>query len=61
MLTKEQSKELKKCIVELAEMRFALSIKDVRDIVGSYVQYNDLADAKLRLQYKGNEGNPGPD
>ena len=45
MLTQEQSKELKKCIVELAEMGFAPSIKDVRDIVGSYVQYNDLADA----------------
>ena len=58
MLTKEQ---LKKCIVKLAEMGFAPSIKDVRDTVGSYVQYNDLADAKMRLQYKGNEGYPGPD
>ena len=37
-------------------MGFAPSIKDVRDIVGSYVQYNDLTDAKMRLQYKGNEG-----
>ena len=42
-------------------MGFAPSIKDVKDTVGSYVQYNDLADAKMRLQYKGNEGYPGPD
>ena len=49
VLTKEQSKELNKCTVELAEMGFAPSIKDVRDIVGSYVQYNDLADTKMRL------------
>ena len=52
VLTKEQSEELKKCIVELAEMGFAPSVKDVRDIVVSYVQYNELADAKMRLQYK---------
>ena len=37
-------------------MGFAPAIKDARDIVGSYVQCNDLADAKMRLQYKGNKG-----
>ena len=49
MLTKEQSEEFKKCIVELAEMGFAPSNRDVRDIVSSYMQYNNLADAKMRL------------
>ena len=42
-------------------MGFATSIKGVGDIVGSYVQYNDSADAKTRLRYKGNEEYPGPD
>ena len=45
VLTKKLLKERKKCIVELAEMGFAISIKDVRDIFSSYVHYNDLADA----------------
>ena len=61
MLTKEQLEELKKCIVELVEMGFAPSNKDVRDIIDSYLQYNDLVDAKIRLRYKGSEGYPGPD
>ena len=61
MLTKEQSEELKKCIIELAEMEFAPSNKDVKDIVGSFVQYNDLADVKMWLRNKGSKVYPGPD
>ena len=38
-----------------------LPFKDVRDIVGSYVQYSDLTDAKMWLRYKGNEGYPVSD
>ena len=61
VFTNEENEELKTCIVQLAELGFAPSITDLREIVFNYVQQNDLEHAQKRLKYNGNKGYPGPD
>ena len=45
----------------MAELGFALSVRDVVELVDSFVSFNELEDAKLRLKFKGRQGHPSPD
>ena len=53
--------ELKGCIVDLAELGFAPTINDVREIVTDYVNVNNHDQGKKMFNYKGVKGCPGPD
>ena len=53
--------ELASCITDLAHVGFALTIKDVAELVHSYVEFNDIAKAKQIFKYNGVTGYPGPD
>ena len=60
-MIKFQEKELKGYIVTMAGLGFALSVCDVGELVESFVSFNELKDAKLRLKFKGRQGHPDPD
>ena len=56
-----EMEELKGCIVDLADLGFAPTISDIREIVRDYVEENSHARAKSVFKYKGVNGCPGPD
>ena len=45
----------------MAELGFAVSIRDIGELVESFVSFNELEDAKLRLKFKGRQGHLRPD
>ena len=53
--------DFKECIVALAELGFAPTISDLREIVADYVTANNHAKAKSIFNYKKVVGCPGPD
>ena len=56
-----ETKELRQCIVDLATLGFAMTLKSVAELVESYVRENDIQRAKKIFKYKGRIGYPGPD
>ena len=48
-------------MVTIADLGFALSIRDIGELVESFVCFNGLENVKLRLKYGGRKGHPGPD
>ena len=44
----------------MAELGFAVSVRDAGELVESFGSFNGLQDAKLRLKFKGRQGYPGP-
>jgi len=61
VFTDKEINDLKECIVALAELGFAPTISDLREIVADYVTANNHAKAKSIFNYKKVVGCPGPD
>ena len=57
----DKTQDLKQCIVALAVLRFGMQIKDVTQLVESYVQHNNYEKGEKVLKFKGRPGYPGPD
>ena len=57
----DKTQDLKQCIVALAVLRFGMQIKDVAQLVESYVQHNNYEKGEKVLKFKGRPGYPGPD
>ena len=57
----DEMQDLKKCIVALLSLSFGMRIKDVAQLVESYVQHNNHEKGKKVLKFKGRPGYPGPD
>ena len=57
----DEMQDLKKCIVALVSLSFGMRIKDVAQLVESYVQHNNHEKGKKVLKFKGRPGYPGPD
>ena len=57
----KKKKDLKKCFVALVSLSFGMRIKDVAQLVESYVQHNNHEKWKKVLKFKGRPGYPGPD
>ena len=45
----------------MVELCFALSVRDVGELVKSFASLCELEDAKLRLKVKGRQGHPSPE
>ena len=52
---------LKDCIVKLAHLGFPLTLKDIEELVESFVNINNVETAKNILKYGGRRGHPVPD
>ena len=52
---------LKDCIVKLAHLGVPLMLKDIEDLVESFVKINNVETAKNILKYGGRRGHPVPD
>ena len=57
----DQTQDLKQCIVVLAILGFGMQIKDVAQLVESYVQHNNYEKGEKVLKFKERPGYPGPD
>ena len=57
----EEEIELKECIVKLAELGFPLTLKDIGELVESFVSVNRIEHAKNIFKFGGRPGHPGPD
>ena len=57
----EEEIELKECIVKLAELGFPLTLKDIGELVESFVSLNRIEHAKKIFKFGGRPGHPGPD
>ena len=53
--------ELKNCVIDMAELGFAPTLSDIREIVTDYVNENNHLKGKEIFNYKGVSGSPGPD
>lgn len=61
VFTENETEELKHCIADLAELGFAPTLMDIREIVRDYVELNNHEKGKQVLQFKGIKGCPGQD
>ena len=61
VFTPDEELELKHCIVTLAQLGFAPTLSDIREIVTDYVNINEKEKAKKIFHYKNLKGSPGKD
>ena len=59
--SEQEIAELKECIISLASLGFAPSIRDLGLLVQNYVVQNDIEKAKKVFNHNGLKGLPGPD
>ena len=52
IFTDEEEEELRNCIVDMADLGFAMTLQEIGDVVESYVMYNDIEKAKVEFNYK---------
>ena len=57
----DEMQDLKQYIVALANLGFGMQIKDVAQLVESYVQHNDHEKGGKKLKFKGRPGYPHAD
>ena len=50
-----------KTITGLADLGFSMTVRDISELVQSYVEHSDHERGKKTFHYKGKQGNPGPD
>ena len=53
--------ELKNCVIDIAELGFAPTLSDIRELVTDYVNENNHLKRKEIFSDKGVSGSPGPD
>ena len=56
VFSESEALEPKRCIVDLAELGFAPTVNDVREIVTDYVNVNNHDRGKKMFNYKGVKG-----
>ena len=61
VFTPDEELELKNCIVRLAQLGFAPTLSDIREIVTDYVNISEKEKAKKIFHYKNLKGSPGKD
>ena len=61
VFTEGEKRELKDCIVDLADLDFAPTLQDIQEIVCNYVTANNHEKGMSTFHYKGVSGYPGPD
>ena len=47
VFTYEEEEELRKCIVDMADLGFAITLQEIGDVVESYVMHNDIDKGKV--------------
>ena len=57
----QEEDQLKRCIVDMAALGFAPTLREVGDLVHSYVEFNEIERARKVFRHKGKPGYPGPD
>ena len=61
VFTTEEFNDLKDCIVTLADLGFGLTIKDIGELVESYVMFNEHQRGIKSFKHNNRAGYPGPD
>ena len=61
VFTPDEELELKNCIVRLAQLGFAPTLSDIREIVTDYVNINEKEKAQKTFHYKNLKGSLGKD
>ena len=61
MFPSDEILELKNCVIDMAELGFAPTLSDIRELVTDYVNENNHLKRKEIFSDKGVSGSPGPD